>query len=150
MEVDVHKLIFGMLVKLTFVSTLAGLSNKIPNGRPDMDASTIVVLGGSTDWAMARVTRCSNIAALLILIWKAERSWSGNLAPPPPPPYEQIRNASTNRKKNCRRFHSTGAVYDGADEPRLVRSAGMRRDWSFEDLAQTNDHIIIRKSGRLS
>ncbi|TXG54303.1 hypothetical protein EZV62_019559 [Acer yangbiense] len=75
------------------------------------------------------------------------RSWSGNLAPPPPPPYEQMNN---NRKKNCRRLHSTGAVYDGADEPRLVRSAGMRRDWSFEDLAQMNDHIIIRKSGRLS
>ncbi|KAK3183025.1 hypothetical protein Dsin_030311 [Dipteronia sinensis] len=83
-------------------------------------------------------------------IKKVERSWSGNLAPPSPPPYEQIRNASKNRKKNCRRLHSTGAVYDGADEPRLVRSAGMRRDWSFEDLAQRNDHIVIRKSGRLS
>ncbi|KAL5791436.1 hypothetical protein ACOSP7_000030 [Xanthoceras sorbifolium] len=82
---------------------------------------------------------------------KVERSWSGNLTPPPPPAYEQMRNgsmvATKNRKKSCRRLHSTGAVYDGTDEPRLVRSAGMRRDWSFEDLGERNDQM--RKSGRL-
>ncbi|KAF8412541.1 hypothetical protein HHK36_000529 [Tetracentron sinense] len=73
---------------------------------------------------------------------KVERSWSaGNLTPPR---YEQIRNESrvvTKKARNGhRRLHTTGAVAcEGlavAEEPRLLRSCGMRRDWSFEDLEQ--------------
>ncbi|CAL9028949.1 unnamed protein product [Prunus brigantina] len=70
-----------------------------------------------------------------------ERSWSGNLTPPS---YEQIQESSMfmpDKKKGKmslghRRLMSTGGVaYEGSTEPRLVRSSGMRRDWSFENLA---------------
>nr|DAD24050.1 TPA_asm: hypothetical protein HUJ06_025513 [Nelumbo nucifera] len=73
-----------------------------------------------------------------------ERSWSGSLTPPP---YNKIMRSESptemknNRKKGHRRIHSTGAVAFGMEtgtgEPRLLRSGGMRRDWSFEDLTQT-------------
>ncbi|XP_022923493.1 uncharacterized protein LOC111431168 [Cucurbita moschata] len=33
-----------------------------------------------------------------------------------------------------RRLHSSGPISLGSKEPKLVRSSGMRRDWSFEDL----------------
>ncbi|KAJ4728682.1 putative Plant/MZA15-19 protein [Melia azedarach] len=84
---------------------------------------------------------------------KVERSWSGNLAPPP---YEQISKgsrvvAAKKVKKSHRRINSTGAVAfeSNNSEPKLVRSVGMRRDWSFEDLRQRNEN---RKGngGRLS
>lgn len=86
---------------------------------------------------------------------KVERSWSGNLTPPP---YEQIRNgahgsmvvtAKKKVKKNHRRLNSTGAVaFTTNTEPKLVRSVGMRRDWSFEDLRQRNNET--RKGARLT
>ncbi|XWS49564.1 hypothetical protein CRYUN_Cryun12cG0013900 [Craigia yunnanensis] len=73
-----------------------------------------------------------------------ERSWSGNISPAA---YEQIRSTepmsllpSKKIKKGHRRLNTIdttyGAVAFEADdgEPRLVRSSGMRRDWSFEDL----------------
>ncbi|KAH7514417.1 uncharacterized protein LOC107430587 [Ziziphus jujuba] len=74
-----------------------------------------------------------------------DRSWSGNLASPPS--YEQfcMKNASmlvAHKKvtQGHRRLHSTGAVaFEGGAEPRLVRSSGMRRDWSFEDLRQRDE-----------
>lgn len=73
-------------------------------------------------------------------------SCSGTLASPP---YEQIREPVTSQsmqlvsskkvKKVHRRFKSTSvAAFEENTEPRLVRSAGMRRDWSFEDLRQRN------------
>ncbi|KAJ9152449.1 hypothetical protein P3X46_026014 [Hevea brasiliensis] len=69
---------------------------------------------------------------------KVERSWSGNLSPPP---YEKIGKSSmtiTRKiKKNHRRLNSTGAIaFKESGEPKLMRSSGMRRDWSFEDLGQ--------------
>ncbi|KAF3449444.1 hypothetical protein FNV43_RR10172 [Rhamnella rubrinervis] len=82
---------------------------------------------------------------------QVDRSWSGNLAPPP---YEHIfvKNASmlVAKKKvvkaGHRRLYSTGAVtFEGTAEPRLVRSSGMRRDWSFEDLRPGRDE----KKGRI-
>lgn len=40
-----------------------------------------------------------------------------------------------------RRMHSTGAVtFEGTAKPRLVRSSGMRRDWSFENLRQRDEN----------
>ncbi|PRQ18770.1 hypothetical protein RchiOBHm_Chr7g0209741 [Rosa chinensis] len=75
-----------------------------------------------------------------------DRSWSGNLTPPPY--YETIDRSAPllgengKKKKNAqkaghRRLCSTGGVaYEGSTEPKLVRSAGMRRDWSFENLGR--------------
>ncbi|XP_030457400.1 uncharacterized protein LOC115678201 [Syzygium oleosum] len=78
-----------------------------------------------------------------------ERNWSGPLTPPP---YEHIGSGhliggpSKGAKGRHRRLHSSGPMAFGgsrvvgpAGEPRLVRSWGMRRDWSFEDLAQRRD-----------
>ncbi|KAK9667837.1 hypothetical protein RND81_13G014400 [Saponaria officinalis] len=73
----------------------------------------------------------------------AERSWSGNLMPP------LYNNKYTDRSSllkkvnfaNQCRHDSAGVVPfcetidDLMTEPRLVRSGGLRRDWSFEDLA---------------
>ncbi|XP_057975931.1 uncharacterized protein LOC131163351 [Malania oleifera] len=73
---------------------------------------------------------------------KISRNWSGNLAPPP---YEEMRSGpfAKKAKKSHRHLRSTNdAMLEGAfmeeenTEPRLVRSCGMRRDWSFEDLRQ--------------
>ncbi|CAK7356142.1 unnamed protein product [Dovyalis caffra] len=69
---------------------------------------------------------------------KEERSWSGNLSLPC---YGEMGRNSTAVaarkviKKEPRRLNSTGGVaFKGCEEPKLVRSSGMRRDWSFEDL----------------
>ncbi|KAK7309620.1 hypothetical protein RJT34_06502 [Clitoria ternatea] len=44
-------------------------------------------------------------------------------------------------KAEHRRAHSTGNVpYDS--EPKLIRSSGMRRDWSFENLAENQDQRV--------
>ncbi|CAH8300103.1 unnamed protein product [Eruca vesicaria subsp. sativa] len=47
-------------------------------------------------------------------------------------------------KTGHRRLHSAGTiVYGDLDEPKLVRSSGIRRDWSFEDLKNQSDQIRI-------
>lgn len=66
------------------------------------------------------------------------------LKQPPKPDYGKMRSVSTisvprdqKKVKNVpRRCNSTiaGSV---EDQPKLVRSCGMRRDWSFEDLRKT-------------
>ncbi|KAJ7953458.1 putative Plant/MZA15-19 protein [Quillaja saponaria] len=78
-----------------------------------------------------------------------ERSWSGNMSPPS---YEQIRSGAVEvvkkkiRRGGHRRIHSTGTVaFERDTEPRLVRSCGMRRDWSFENL-RGNDENNARLS----
>ncbi|XVF13623.1 hypothetical protein REPUB_Repub08aG0223600 [Reevesia pubescens] len=79
------------------------------------------------------------------------RSWSGNISPAA---YEQIRIEPISvvppkkiKKLGHRRLKTIGAETfetDGAG-PRLVRSSGMRRDWSFEDLrGQRDDKMRIR------
>uniref|UniRef100_A0A7N0UXU2 Uncharacterized protein n=1 Tax=Kalanchoe fedtschenkoi TaxID=63787 RepID=A0A7N0UXU2_KALFE len=66
---------------------------------------------------------------------KVERSWSGNLTPPR---YEQVKDDGVvgkevkKKKAHHRRYKSEAGALLG--EPKLVRSSGMRRDWSFEDL----------------
>ncbi|GMI71758.1 hypothetical protein like AT5G46770 [Hibiscus trionum] len=69
---------------------------------------------------------------------KISRSWSGNTSPQP---YEQIgkepSNSGSPRRLNMFDNTSYGTMRFEAnigDEPRLVRSSGMRRDWSFENL----------------
>ncbi|GAB2212154.1 hypothetical protein Droror1_Dr00025503 [Drosera rotundifolia] len=68
-----------------------------------------------------------------------ERSWSGNLAPCPAP-YHKKEDSSTRMikkaAKDYKRTGSMGAVDFDEEiiEPKLVRSGGMRRDWSFECL----------------
>ncbi|GKU95752.1 hypothetical protein SLEP1_g9074 [Rubroshorea leprosula] len=67
------------------------------------------------------------------------RNWSGNLSPPPfrsgslmPPAKKKLLMKSSHRRLN-----STGTLSFETDvEPRLVRSSGMRRDWSFEELRE--------------
>lgn len=91
---------------------------------------------------------------------KYERSsWTGNLGPPRANMndnnnFEKMNNAKTClrtcsslvpqkkvKSKPPIRFASSGSIGSYADEeeeePKLVRSCGMRRDWSFEDLRRT-------------
>ncbi|XP_022738654.1 uncharacterized protein LOC111291275 [Durio zibethinus] len=84
-----------------------------------------------------------------------DRSWSGNI-------YEQIRSdhdpmsvvpSKKIKKGHHRRLNTIdttyGAVAFEADgEPRLVRSCGMRRDWSFENLREERDEKM-RKEMRI-
>lgn len=84
---------------------------------------------------------CHKVSGRLYNV-KVERSWSGNI-PPSPSPYKKMRNKCMNVKvKVMKTVHyprySTGSIeFKGNnDEPKLVRSCGMRRDWSFEDLIQ--------------
>lgn len=76
---------------------------------------------------------------------RGERSWSGNLAPNvrPRPNLPRSRSRSnldfSNISKKIptfvHRIHNVETLYDSVPEtPRLVRSGGMRRDWSLEDL----------------
>ncbi|XP_030533487.1 uncharacterized protein LOC115743039 [Rhodamnia argentea] len=78
-----------------------------------------------------------------------DRNWSGPLASPS---YEKKISRSgllgprtKKAKKGQRRLWGTGASsfgdkpMAGSGEARLVRSSGMRRDWSFEDLRKRRD-----------
>nr|XP_009800419.1 PREDICTED: uncharacterized protein LOC104246316 [Nicotiana sylvestris] len=70
---------------------------------------------------------------------KIERNWSGNLVPKPR--FEKTRGQSllgkeNTAKKGCHRIHNSCPMEFLTDSPKLVRSSGMRRDWSFEDLRQ--------------
>lgn len=64
-----------------------------------------------------------------------ERNWTGNLSPMSN--YGKMRarsNLMAGKKEKEAHFrtHHSGPV--DLASPRLVRSSGMRRDWSFEDL----------------
>ncbi|PON45337.1 hypothetical protein PanWU01x14_259480 [Parasponia andersonii] len=86
-----------------------------------------------------------------LLFLNVGRSWSGNLVAPSPCK-ELIKSGSmlVSPKKakgtlGHRRLQSTGAfIFEGTTEPRLARSCGMRRDWSFENLRQRDE-----KKGRI-
>ncbi|WOK92734.1 hypothetical protein Cni_G01425 [Canna indica] len=80
------------------------------------------------------------------------RCWSGELTPPP---YAHLRSRSIagnpdDKKKIHRKVSSTGSPLLGGmevreaatDQPRLVRSRGMRRDWSFEDLRNRKANVV--------
>ncbi|KAK7317783.1 hypothetical protein RJT34_02305 [Clitoria ternatea] len=61
-----------------------------------------------------------------------DRSWSGNLSPPKgrgDPPRRSGGAVSKIKTEHHRRTNSEGDV-----GPRLARSSGMRREWSFQDL----------------
>ncbi|KAK4349604.1 hypothetical protein RND71_032359 [Anisodus tanguticus] len=69
-----------------------------------------------------------------------DRNWSGNLVPKPR--FEKTRAKSllgqeNKVKKDSRRIHNSDPMEFMGDTPKLARSSGMRRDWSFEDLRQT-------------
>ncbi|KAF9623614.1 hypothetical protein IFM89_003541 [Coptis chinensis] len=64
-----------------------------------------------------------------------ERNWSGGLSTPPR--YKKIRNETSmliNKNVNVKKTHRRMVSLERDCAPRLVRSGGMRRDWSFEDL----------------
>ncbi|XP_060182553.1 uncharacterized protein LOC132612269 [Lycium barbarum] len=72
-----------------------------------------------------------------------ERNWSGNLVSKSR--FEKRRAhsllAQENKvKKDSRRIYNSGPMEFLTDTPKLARSPGMRRDWSFEDLRQTIKH----------
>ncbi|XP_054823699.1 uncharacterized protein LOC129321812 [Prosopis cineraria] len=70
-----------------------------------------------------------------------ERTWSGNIARED---QGQTRGLLVKIKREHRRAHSTGsAALPGSVEPRLVRSPGIRRDWSFEDLAGKDEEGVM-------
>lgn len=81
---------------------------------------------------------------------KIERFWSGTI-PPPPYGYKKMRSGFANpiEKKvktgHLRNISEGAAAFEGNREPRLVRSSGMRRDWSLDDLIKSED-----KKGRKS
>ncbi|KAL4602118.1 hypothetical protein ACB092_10G029500 [Castanea dentata] len=75
-------------------------------------------------------------------------SWSGYLYIPMsiPPPYKKMRSNTTRSTKmkvktgHCQKHKSGPLEFKSSnDEPRLVRSRGMRRDWSFENLRQGDE-----------
>ncbi|XP_027181637.1 uncharacterized protein LOC113780014 [Coffea eugenioides] len=73
-----------------------------------------------------------------------DRSWSGNLVPRPPS-YDNVRTgtilmAEKNANKGKYRIHNSAPFETGT--PRLVRSSGMRRDWSFEDVRRVNAYHL--------
>ncbi|KAI4328078.1 hypothetical protein L6164_020467 [Bauhinia variegata] len=60
-----------------------------------------------------------------ILRVKVDRSWSGDI------------NSPDAKTRNRLRGNITEVVGSpGSPEPRLVRSSGMRRDWSFDEVAE--------------
>ncbi|KAK1324655.1 hypothetical protein QJS10_CPA01g02928 [Acorus calamus] len=73
------------------------------------------------------------------------KSWSGPLIAPP---YKALRSGLGSLKgdvvmgRNCKLWSELTAINEegsprsdeDVNEPRLARSGGMRRDWSFEDL----------------
>ncbi|XP_022717777.1 uncharacterized protein LOC111276252 isoform X3 [Durio zibethinus] len=79
-----------------------------------------------------------------------DRSWSGNLGPAA---YEEIRSeplmSVAPRKKikkgGHRRLNTIDTTYGAEGEPRLVRSCGMRRDWSFENLREERDEKMRKE-----
>ncbi|KAM3270902.1 hypothetical protein P3S67_029104 [Capsicum chacoense] len=68
-----------------------------------------------------------------------ERNWSGNLVSKPRVEKRRTRSLlgqETTPRKDARRIHNSGPMEYLPDTPKLARSPGMRRDWSFEDLRQ--------------
>ena len=64
---------------------------------------------------------------------KVDRTWSGNM----PASNQEITKGSAMAKikaNHCRNYSTGNIPSSGRAEPRLVRSSGMRRDWSFENL----------------
>ncbi|XP_061336877.1 uncharacterized protein LOC133283957 [Gastrolobium bilobum] len=73
---------------------------------------------------------------------KVDRSWSGNITSPQCE-LPKVKGVVAKIKADHRRVHSAGNIqYPGSSEPRLVRSSGMRREWSFENLAENKDHSV--------
>ncbi|KAE8670256.1 Detected protein of unknown function [Hibiscus syriacus] len=94
-------------------------------------------------WTCPILQRTNSSSDIDFCCVRVSRSLSGNMSPQP---YEQLGKEpgipTKKMKAAPRRFNtfdtkSYGAMGfegNGNDEPRLVRSSGMRRDWSMEDL----------------
>ncbi|KAM3263912.1 hypothetical protein P3L10_000906 [Capsicum annuum] len=64
---------------------------------------------------------------------RVERSWSGNLAPNSG--YDNMMTRASNDGAH-RRQNNSGPMEFPSVTPRLQRSPGLRRDWSFENLCR--------------
>ncbi|KAL9328502.1 hypothetical protein ACSQ67_003505 [Phaseolus vulgaris] len=76
---------------------------------------------------------------------QVDRSWSSNKLPATPK--RELPKVSTvaKLKGDHRRNYSTGDVpYPGSSGPKLLRSSGMRRNWSFEDVTETQEQQSMR------
>ncbi|KAK4364623.1 hypothetical protein RND71_015981 [Anisodus tanguticus] len=74
-----------------------------------------------------------------LCLGRVDRTWSGNLAPNSG--YENMMTRTSNNGSHHLRQNNGGSPMEFPSvTPRLQRSPGMRRDWSFEDLCcQMND-----------
>ncbi|KAL9669126.1 hypothetical protein QQ045_006668 [Rhodiola kirilowii] len=79
-----------------------------------------------------------------LMVKRAARNWSGNLIRSG---FLQMHGTDDQgdfmierATKTARKGHRRGGSL--VNEPRLVRSSGMRRDWSFEDLKQHGKQIF--------
>ncbi|QCD90773.1 uncharacterized protein LOC114166390 [Vigna unguiculata] len=80
---------------------------------------------------------------------EVDRSWSNKKLPSSPkrelPKHELPKvGAVAKLKGDHRRNYSTGDVPypPGTSGPKLMRSSGMRRNWTFEDLAEKPEHSV--------
>ncbi|KAL2472500.1 Uncharacterized protein Adt_40676 [Abeliophyllum distichum] len=70
-----------------------------------------------------------------LCLGRVERNWSGNLEHSSS--YEKMRSGTNLSPANKASNGGSTAFDTGVATPRLVRSSGMRRDWSFEDVRTT-------------
>nr|AGH62538.1 pollen-specific small CDPK-interacting protein 1 [Petunia integrifolia subsp. inflata] len=68
-----------------------------------------------------------------LCLGRVDRSWSGNLAAPRPS--SQKMTTLTSSDDSNHRHHNSGPM-EFPSTPRLLRSPGVRRDWSFEDICR--------------
>lgn len=75
---------------------------------------------------------------------QVNRSWSSNMSSSTTKCELPKGGAVAKVKADHRRNYSTGDVPypSGSAGPKLVRSSGMRRNWSFEDVAETQDQGV--------
>ncbi|KAG2376703.1 uncharacterized protein HKW66_Vig0243330 [Vigna angularis] len=74
---------------------------------------------------------------------QVDRSWSNNKLPSALKRELPKVGAVGKLKGDHRRNYSTGDVpYPGASEPKLMRSSGMRRNWSLEDLTEKQERRV--------
>ncbi|XP_060210295.1 uncharacterized protein LOC132637180 [Lycium barbarum] len=69
-----------------------------------------------------------------LCLGRADRSWSGNLAPNSG--YENTMTRMLNNGSHRLQNNGGGPMEFPSVTPRLQRSPGMRRDWSFEHLCR--------------
>ncbi|CAI9755346.1 unnamed protein product [Fraxinus pennsylvanica] len=77
-----------------------------------------------------------------LCLGRVERTWSGDLEPSSS--YDKIRSGSNlGPANNAKNGGGPTPFETGVATPRLVRSSGMRRDWSFEDATCCRERVVL-------